>query len=321
MVMAENPVRKQTHVLIRGAYDKPGETVEPGIPSVLPPLPAGAANNRLGFAKWLVAPENPLLARVTVNRFWQMYFGTGIVKTVEDLGAQGEWPSHPELLDWLATEFVRTGWDVKAHAEAVCDERDIPAIVGIQAGAGGAGSREPPVLARAAFPPARGNHPRPGAFRRRAVDGKIGRAFREAIPAGRSLERAGDAGHGLRPEQGPGSLSPQPVHILEAHHRAAHDDEFRFRPARDLCGARDPNRHAAAGAEPDERRDFRGGRAIPRAAHDEGRRRATRMPVCAMDFVWHSGARRRQRNNRSCETTCDSTWIISRARKKRSTPS
>ena len=113
MVMAENPVRKQAHVLIRGAYDKPGEAVEPGIPSVLPPLPAGAANDRLGFAKWLVTPENPLLARVTVNRFWQMYFGTGIVKTVEDLGAQGEWPSHPELLDWLATEFVRTGWDVK----------------------------------------------------------------------------------------------------------------------------------------------------------------------------------------------------------------
>jgi hypothetical protein len=113
MVMAENPVRKQTHVLLRGAYDKPGETVEPGVPSVLPPLAPGVANNRLGFAKWLVAPENPMLARVTVNRFWQMYFGTGIVKTVEDLGAQGEWPSHPELLDWLANEFVRTGWDVK----------------------------------------------------------------------------------------------------------------------------------------------------------------------------------------------------------------
>jgi hypothetical protein len=113
MVMAENPVRKQTHLLIRGAYDKPGETVEPGVPSALPPLPDAAENNRLGFAKWVVSPENPLLARVTVNRFWQMYFGTGIVKTVEDFGAQGEWPSHPELLDWLATEFVRTGWDVK----------------------------------------------------------------------------------------------------------------------------------------------------------------------------------------------------------------
>jgi hypothetical protein len=113
MVMAENPVRRPTHILLRGAYDKPGEAVEPGIPAALPPLPAGASNDRLGFAQWVVSPENPLLARATVNRFWQMYFGTGIVKTVEDFGSQGEWPSHPELLDWLATEFVSNGWDVK----------------------------------------------------------------------------------------------------------------------------------------------------------------------------------------------------------------
>ncbi len=114
MVMAERPVRKDTFVLVRGAYDKHGEKVEPGVPAVLPPLPPGVPNNRLGFARWLVDPGNPLLARVTVNRFWQMYFGTGLVKTTEDFGSQGEWPSHPELLDWLATEFIRSGWDVKA---------------------------------------------------------------------------------------------------------------------------------------------------------------------------------------------------------------
>jgi hypothetical protein len=113
MVMAERPVRKDTFVLARGAYDKPGEKVEPGVPAVLPPLPKGAPNNRLGFARWVIDPGNPLLARVTMNRFWQMYFGTGIVKTTEDFGVQGEWPSHPELLDWLATEFIRSGWDVK----------------------------------------------------------------------------------------------------------------------------------------------------------------------------------------------------------------
>jgi hypothetical protein len=113
MVMQELPERKLTHLLIRGAYDKKGEPVEPGVPAVLPPLPPGAANNRLGLAQWLVDPSNPLVARVAVNRFWQMYFGTGLVKTSEDFGSQGEWPSHPELLDWLATEFVRTGWDVK----------------------------------------------------------------------------------------------------------------------------------------------------------------------------------------------------------------
>jgi mono/diheme cytochrome c family protein len=114
MVMRENAFPRETHILLRGAYDRPGEKVSPGLPAVLPPLPAGAPNNRLGFAEWLVDPANPLTARVVMNRFWQMYFGTGIVKTVEDFGSQGEWPSHPELLDWLATEFIRTGWDVKA---------------------------------------------------------------------------------------------------------------------------------------------------------------------------------------------------------------
>jgi hypothetical protein len=113
MVMAERTQRRPTHLLQRGQYDKPGEVVEPGVPAQLHPLPAGAPNNRLGFAQWLVAPENPLTARVAVNRFWQMMFGVGLVKTVEDFGLQGEWPSHPELLDWLATEFVRSGWDVK----------------------------------------------------------------------------------------------------------------------------------------------------------------------------------------------------------------
>lgn len=114
MVMAENPVRRKTHLLLRGAYDKPGPEVERGVPAVLPPLPEGLPNDRLGLAKWIVDPRNPLTARVTVNRFWQMYFGAGLVKTIEDFGLQGDWPSNPDLLDWLATEFVRTGWDVKA---------------------------------------------------------------------------------------------------------------------------------------------------------------------------------------------------------------
>jgi hypothetical protein len=114
MTMQENAQRRATHVLIRGAYDKPGAVVEPGVPASLPPLPAGVPNDRLGFAKWLIDPANPLTARVAVNRIWQMYFGAGLVKTVEDFGVQGDWPSHPELLDWLALEFVRSGWDMKA---------------------------------------------------------------------------------------------------------------------------------------------------------------------------------------------------------------
>jgi hypothetical protein len=119
MVMEELPTPRDTFLLRRGAYDHPGEKVDRGVPAVLPPLPKGVENNRLGFARWLVDPANPLTARVAVNRFWQMYFGTGIVKTVEDFGSQGEWPANPELLDWLATEFTRTGWNVKAMQKTI----------------------------------------------------------------------------------------------------------------------------------------------------------------------------------------------------------
>ena len=119
MVMEEMPVPRETHLLIRGMYDKPGEVVMPMLPSVLMASPNAYPPNRLGLAQWLVDPSNPLMARVTVNRFWQMYFGTGIVKTTEDFGSQGEPPSHPDLLDWLATEFVRTGWDVKALQKTI----------------------------------------------------------------------------------------------------------------------------------------------------------------------------------------------------------
>jgi mono/diheme cytochrome c family protein len=114
MVMEEMPTPRTTHILLRGQYDKPGEAVSPGVPAILPALPADGKNDRLKLARWLVDPSHPLTARVTVNRYWQAYFGSGIVRTVEDFGAQGEWPSHPELLDWLAAEFVRSGWDSKA---------------------------------------------------------------------------------------------------------------------------------------------------------------------------------------------------------------
>lgn len=114
MVMQENPRRNPAHILIRGAYDRKGEPVRRGVPAALPPLPADAPDNRLGLARWLVDPKHPLTARVTVNRFWQMYFGSGLVKTAEDFGSQGERPSHPELLDWLAVEFIESGWKVKA---------------------------------------------------------------------------------------------------------------------------------------------------------------------------------------------------------------
>lgn len=114
MVMRELPRPRETHFFIKGDFTRPGEKVEPGVPAVLHPFPASEAPNRLGFARWLVARENPLLARVTVNRLWQQYFGKGIVETENDFGTQGAAPSHPELLDWLATEFMNQGWSLKA---------------------------------------------------------------------------------------------------------------------------------------------------------------------------------------------------------------
>jgi hypothetical protein len=114
MVMAEMKKPRESFVLARGDYRNQTDKVTPGVPAILPSLPDGAPLNRLTLAKWLVQPDHPLTSRVAVNRFWQMYFGLGIVKTQEDFGVQGEPPVHPELLDWLATEFVRTGWDIRA---------------------------------------------------------------------------------------------------------------------------------------------------------------------------------------------------------------
>jgi mono/diheme cytochrome c family protein len=119
MVMKELPQPREAFILKRGEYDKKGDKVERGIPAAFPPLPPGAPMNRLGFAQWLVAPENPLTARVWVNRAWEKFFGTGLVRTSENFGSQSDWPSHPELLDWLATEFVRLKWDMKAMQKAI----------------------------------------------------------------------------------------------------------------------------------------------------------------------------------------------------------
>jgi hypothetical protein len=112
MIMSDEQPR-ETHILVRGEYLKPGEKVTFNTPSFLPPLPEDAPKNRLGFANWLFSEKQPLTARVQVNRMWQHFFGVGLVKTSEDFGVQSEYPLHLELLDWLAVEFRESGWDMK----------------------------------------------------------------------------------------------------------------------------------------------------------------------------------------------------------------
>ncbi len=113
MVLAERKEPRDTHVLLRGVWDKKGDVVPRGVPAAIAPWPQGLAKDRIGLAKWITSKENPLTARVFVNQIWQMLFGAGLVRTPDDFGLQGQRPTHPELLDWLAVDFMENGWDVK----------------------------------------------------------------------------------------------------------------------------------------------------------------------------------------------------------------
>lgn len=119
MVMEDLPEPRPTFVLNRGVYDAPEQRVYPGVPQAVLPFSEDLSSDRAGLSKWLLDPQNPLTARVAVNRFWQLYFGRGLVSTTEDFGAQGALPSHPELLDWLAVHFMESGWDVKAFQKLI----------------------------------------------------------------------------------------------------------------------------------------------------------------------------------------------------------
>ncbi|MBR90828.1 MAG: hypothetical protein CMO66_06115, partial [Verrucomicrobiales bacterium] len=121
MVMGDRSQIRPTYLLERGHYEHPDkeEAIQPGVPEFLPPMPKDAPSNRLGLAQWLTLPNHPLTARVAVNRYWSLLFGRGIVKSVSDFGTQGEWPSHPALLDWLALDFVKNNWNIKRSIKQV----------------------------------------------------------------------------------------------------------------------------------------------------------------------------------------------------------
>jgi hypothetical protein len=135
MVMQEIPKPREAFVLVRGEYDKRGDRVDASLPKALPAMPADQPNNRLGLARWIASPENPLTARVWVNRMWEKFMGNGIVKTTENFGSQADWPSHPELLDWLAVEWTNPSvlqevagkpvhaWDIKGLQKLIVMSR------------------------------------------------------------------------------------------------------------------------------------------------------------------------------------------------------
>jgi hypothetical protein len=280
MVMKERDKPRETFVLVRGAYDKPADKVETNVPHSLPPMAPDLPKNRLGLAKWLVNPTHPLTARVTVNRMWQMFFSTGLVKTAEDFGVQGEKPSHPELLDWLATEFVRSGWDVKAFNKLIVTSA---AYRQYNAGPHRARSAESLARSRRALPHAVVVDSRPGARGQRTARRQNGRPVGEALPTQRDLGRSHIRNDSLHAGQRRSALPPQPLHFLAANCRS--DDVLRHRCAADLQHQAIINQYAATGADDAERHHVRRSRARAGTTHHRTRRRnagdthRTRIPA------------------------------------------
>ena len=190
MVMEEMNPPRETHVLIRGQYDHPGETVSPGTPACLPPLRGRSARTTAWDLPggWSIRPI-PLTARVAVNRQWQMFFGQGLVRTTEDFGSQGDRPSHPELLDWLATEFIRRGWDVKSLDRLIVTSATYRQSSNATRQAARTRSGKPAAGPRAAETPVGRDDPRPGPGRQRAARRADRRPVGRPVPAGGTVGR------------------------------------------------------------------------------------------------------------------------------------
>ena len=190
MIMAEQPNPRETYVLTRGQYDQPDKSqkVEPGVPSVLPALPKDAPPNRLALARWLVDPQHPLTARVTVNRYWQRFFGTGIVKTAEDFGSQGEWPSHPGAVGLAGDGVHRQRLEHQAYPKADRDVAHLPAKLAGLAETRGPRSGESALGERPALSLGCRGDPRQCPRRQRFARRASRRQERQTLPAAGALE-------------------------------------------------------------------------------------------------------------------------------------
>jgi hypothetical protein len=279
LVMAEMPQPRETFVLIRGAYNKKGEKVTAGVPAILPPLPMDAPPNRLGLARWLVDPGHPLTARVTVNRFWQQCFGHGLVRTANDFGAQGEPPTHPDLLDWLASEFVAPTvasakpWDVKHLMRLM-----VTSYTYRQA------SRVTPELQRR--DPENGLLARGPRFR---MDAEVVRDMALAT-SGLLADKIG--GKSVKPYQPPGLWEAVGFVGSNTREFRGESGEALYRrsmytfwkrtcppPSRDVYGPPRPHQYPPAGARTHERRAVRRGRSAPGPPHDRRRRLTAPRPA------------------------------------------
>ena len=255
MVMEELPQPRDAFVLVKGAYDKLADKVTARTPTTLPALPDGEKKDRLALAKWLFEPEHPLTARVTVNRYWQQFFGVGIVKTEEDFGVQGERPINQDLLDWLAVEFRESGWNVKAIQRLIVTS---------------AAYRQSSKMTPAMFEPRPGESPdRPraavsAAFVCAARSGVVcqwfdGRADRrtagEAVSAVWRLGRRDVRADQVRAGSRRCAVPPESLHVLAADRRA--DGILRRWHPTDVYRPRWPDEYAAACVHDDERSDVR----------------------------------------------------------------
>ena len=214
-------------------------------PAALPPFPKEAPLNRLGLARWLTDPGHPLTARVAVNRYWQMFFGRGIVASAENFGLQGAVPSHPELLDWLARDFIASGWNVKALCKKIVLSSTYRQRSAATPKLARTGPRQPAACQRSQPTPVRRD-----AARRCPGDGWLARAQArrptgQALSAPRSVERTECLSAGIRAGQGRRTVPPQPVHLLAPHLAAAEHAGLRRARPRSLRGSPSIDQHPA----------------------------------------------------------------------------